>query len=58
MIKNGTYQVLEVVSNHQNLTKNSCGTVSHDLHCPLAKFHFDTSNYSKEIIKKVTSNMH
>ena len=27
-------------------------------YCPLAEFHFDTSKDSKEIVKKVASNIH
>ena len=30
----------------------------HNLHYPLAEFHFDTSKDSKEIVKKVASNIH
>ena len=30
----------------------------HNLHYPLAEFQFDTSKDSKEIVKKVASNIH
>ena len=41
-----------------DFNKNDDGNDCHNLHYPLTKFHFDTSKDSKEIIRKVTPNIH
>ena len=40
------------------LNQRQVGDACHNLHYPLAKFHFDTSKDSKEIVGKVASNIH
>ena len=40
------------------LNQKHIGDVYHNLHYPLAKLHLNTSKYSKEIVKKVASNIH
>ena len=40
------------------MNQKHVGSVCHNLHYPLTKFHFDTIKDSKEVIIKLTSDMY